>query len=104
MSNEYLIAIIKGSVGESSLPAIKEGDGPSPPPSFCPSSKNSSVGDFDELDSRKGFAISKRHKFICLFKTELKHLLTRFLFIYVNFFLSYDGSSVAGRANAITIG
>lgn len=54
MASEYLMAVLKNNVGESSLPSIKEGDGPSSPPSFCPSSKNSSVGDFDDMDFRKG--------------------------------------------------
>jgi len=54
MASEYLMAVLKNNVGESSLPSIKEADGPSSPPSFCPSSKNSSVGDFDDVDFRKG--------------------------------------------------
>lgn len=53
MADEYLMAILKNSIGESSLPSIKEGDSPSSPPSFCPSSKNSSVGDFEDQEYRK---------------------------------------------------
>ncbi|XP_050307105.1 centrosomin isoform X2 [Anthonomus grandis grandis] len=52
MASEYLMAILKSTVGVEEK--REEGDGPpSAPPSFCPSSKNSSVGDFEDLDHRK---------------------------------------------------
>ncbi|KAF7273109.1 hypothetical protein GWI33_014168 [Rhynchophorus ferrugineus] len=49
-NNNYLMALLKTNLGESGS-SVREGDGPSPPPSYSPSSKTSSVGDFDDYES-----------------------------------------------------